>query len=163
MFRIPSQVGVSYSINLQFNYVPWEWRCTTEIFWYQRRCHSEQRSVMSETSSSTCCCGLIKMQYTEQDVCRQVTGRFLASRKEGQTKAGRRDNLGWKRRSEEESGSEDTPFVLGRQNAGNTALHEQVHSTCRQISQPDSSFVSKQLYRTSRAGSQFKVGARMAF
>jgi hypothetical protein len=36
---------------------------------------------------------LIKMRYTEQGVCRQVTGRFLASRKEGQTKAGRRDNL----------------------------------------------------------------------
>jgi hypothetical protein len=36
---------------------------------------------------------LIKMRYMEQGVCRQVTGRFLASRKEGQTKAGRRDNL----------------------------------------------------------------------
>lgn len=96
MFRIPSQVGFSFSINLQFNCVPWEWRCTTEIFWYRRRCHWEQRSVMSETSSSTCCCRLIKMQYTEQDVCGQVTGRFLASRKEGQTKAGRRDNLVWR-------------------------------------------------------------------
>lgn len=36
---------------------------------------------------------LIKMLYTEQDVCRQVTGRFLASRKEGETKERRRNNM----------------------------------------------------------------------
>ena len=107
---------------------------------------------------------LIKMQYTEQDVCLSTGNRQILGKQEGRTdKSGEKGQLGWKRRSEEESGLEDTPFVLGRQNTGNTALHEQLHSTCRQISQPDSGLVSKQLYRTSRAGSQFKVGARTPF
>jgi len=73
------------------------------------------------------------MQYTEQDVCLSTGNRQILGKQEGRAdKSGEKGQLGWKRRSEEESGLEDTPFVLGRQNTGNTALHEQLHSTCRQ-------------------------------
>jgi hypothetical protein len=53
---------------------------------------------------------LIKMQYMEQSVCGQVTGRFLASRKEGQEGSAEEGQPARKRRGEERL--EDTSFVL---------------------------------------------------
>jgi len=63
------------------------------------------------------------MQYTEQDVCLSTGNRPILGKQEGRTdKSGEKGQLGWKRRSEEESELEDTPFVLGRQNTGNTGF-----------------------------------------